>query len=269
MLGTCALAIGIALSAAEAGHGSALGDNNAPVIRVALAPMPRSRTIPDPILPKPRIAPATLAEPDERLPANPRLAAVPALKVDAIAAPRPQPIVPAAIPARVATLPAPEIALAPIAAPVERAPASPAYIDQLSRPRAESREVAAAQALLAEAAPVTLADAVAAMQVPAPPAFAMGDDERAKLMTEAPMRLQVRVGDNSRGMVALRMGTDRQVEVQLAGLIDVLAGDLGAADAEALGSAAAAQEFVGLERLRAVGIAVEYDPVYDEIVFGG
>ena len=110
-----------------------------------------------------------------------------------------------------------------------------------------------------------LAAKIDAMQVtlPAPPR--LSDRERATLLAEAPAEMTVRVGDEAVGAVAFRMSDARTIDVQLSGLLDIVADRMAPEDYGRLRTSDAAGEFVPLDALRAIGISVRYDAVYDEL----
>lgn len=110
-----------------------------------------------------------------------------------------------------------------------------------------------------------LADKTAAMQVVLPPPARLTEQELALLQTDAPAELTVRIGREAVGKVAFRMSESRSIDVQLSGLLDVLADRFAPEDFARLRGAAAADNYVPLDNLRAVGLSLRYDPVYDEL----
>jgi hypothetical protein len=121
---------------------------------------------------------------------------------------------------------------------------------------------------LAVGVPV-LSARIAAMQVtPLPPAR-LRDSDRAVLLAEAPTRLTLRIGKSSLGKVDFRMSEGRTIDVKLSGLLDLLAGQYDAAEFARLRTSAAADAYVSFDQLRALGLNVRYDPVYDELRING
>lgn len=110
-----------------------------------------------------------------------------------------------------------------------------------------------------------LADKTAAMQVTLPPPARLSQQELALLQSEAPSQMTVRLGEDAVGQVAFRMSENRTIDVQLSGLLDVLAERFTPEDFARLRSATAADSFVPLDTLRAIGLGLHYDPVYDEL----
>ena len=111
----------------------------------------------------------------------------------------------------------------------------------------------------------TLAAKVAAMQVPLPPPLQLSDPERAALLAEASSELTVRLGEEAIGQVAFRTGDTGSIDVQLAGLLDLVADRMAPEEYTRLRGAAAADSYVSLDELRAIGLSLRYDPVYDEL----
>lgn len=109
----------------------------------------------------------------------------------------------------------------------------------------------------------TLAAKVDAMQVPA---FVLADQELAALRTEAPVEMTVRLGGEAVGKVAFRMAETRTIEIQLSGLLDLVADRLAPDEFVRLRASAAAESFVSMHQLRAIGLSLRYDPVYDELL---
>lgn len=115
----------------------------------------------------------------------------------------------------------------------------------------------------------TLAVKVAAMQVtPLPPARLRGSD-RATLLAEAPTTMTVRIGSSAVGKVDFRMTGAQTIDVQLSGLLDVLSGHYDSAEFARLRGSAAAEAYVSFDKLRALGLNVRYDAVYDELRING
>jgi hypothetical protein len=67
------------------------------------------------------------------------------------------------------------------------------------------------------------------------------------------------------GKVDFHMTDSHTIDVRLANLLDVLAGHYDAAEFARLRSSAAADAYVSFDQLRALGLNVRYDPVYDEL----
>jgi hypothetical protein len=111
---------------------------------------------------------------------------------------------------------------------------------------------------------LTFAQRVDAMQIALPPPPRLRDAERAALLAESPSHLLVRIGDTSLGSVALRTSEGNGFDVQLSGLLDLLADRFDSSEFERLRASAAADTFVNFAQLRAIGLKLRYDPVYDE-----
>lgn len=142
----------------------------------------------------------------------------------------------------------------------------PVDIEQIAQ--SEIRSLAMAQLRepgLADGAP-TLAARVDAMQITLPPPLRLGEVERAALLTESPSHLLVRVGDSALGSVALRTSGPNGFDVQLSGLLELLADRFDSSEFERLRDSAAADTFVSFAQLRAIGLNLRYDPVYDELL---
>lgn len=107
------------------------------------------------------------------------------------------------------------------------------------------------------------------MQVTLPPPPRLRDAERAALLVEAPTQMLVRIGDSALGEVAFRMTDASTIDVQLAGLLDLLADRFDSSEFERLRDSAAADTFVGFDQLRAIGLNLRYDPIYDELRITG
>lgn len=110
-----------------------------------------------------------------------------------------------------------------------------------------------------------LADKTAAMQVALPPPARLSEQELALLQADAPATMIVRLGEEAVGQVAFRISESRSIDVQLSGLLDVLADRFAPEDFARLRNASAADSFVPLDSLRAIGLSLRYDPVYDEL----
>jgi hypothetical protein len=110
---------------------------------------------------------------------------------------------------------------------------------------------------------------IAAMQVTPLPPPRLRDSDRAALLAEAPTRLTLRVGASTLGKVDFRMSDAHTIDVKLSGLLDLLAGHYDAAEFARLRSSAAADAYVSVDQLRALGLTVRYDPAYDELRVNG
>jgi hypothetical protein len=106
---------------------------------------------------------------------------------------------------------------------------------------------------------------IAAMQVTPLPPVRLRDSDRTAMLAEAPTRMTVRIGDSALGKVDFHMTDSHTIDVRLANLLDVLAGHYDAAEFARLRSSAAADAYVSFDQLRALGLNVRYDPVYDEL----
>ena len=217
----------------------------------------------------------------------------------------PAEIAPAAPPARSITLaaavePVPQLApAAPVVLEVAAVPTPPAFVVPPAAPRRASaalpaaaprREPAALSPLrrvdiaqltdrasqplhvpqlrepgLVAGAAATLVAKVDAMQVPLPAPPQLAREERAALLAEAPSEMTVRAGADAVGKVAFRMSETGTIDVQLSGLLDLVADRMTPEEYTRLRGAAAAGTYVPLDRLRAIGLSVRYDPVYDEL----
>lgn len=111
----------------------------------------------------------------------------------------------------------------------------------------------------------TLADKTAAMQIVLPPPARLSERELALLESDAPAELTVRIGDEAVGKVAFRMSESRTIDVQVSGLLDVLAHRFAPEEFARLRGAADADSYVPLDTLRSIGLSLRYDPVYDEL----
>jgi hypothetical protein len=168
--------------------------------------------------------------------------------------------------APVALVPAPppqaELAVAPKPRPVDIAQISDSEVRSLRVPQLHE------PGLRADGEPM-LATRIAAMQVAPPPPVRLRESDRVALLAEAPTRMTVRIGDSAVGKVDFRMTDTRTIDVKLGSLLDVLAGHYGAAEFARLRGSAAAEAYVGFDRLRAMGLNLRYDPVYDELKISG
>lgn len=122
---------------------------------------------------------------------------------------------------------------------------------------------------LAVGAGETLATKIAAMQVTPPPPVRLRDSDRARLLAEAPTNMILRIGDSALGKVDFRMTDAHGIDVKLSGLLDLLAGHYDAAEFVRLRASAAADAYVSFDQLRALGLSVRYDPIYDELRING
>lgn len=164
---------------------------------------------------------------------------------------------PATIQTMEPSAPFPGAAPAPLA---RGAVTSAAYIEQLSTAR-ESFRSPAQPVKVGEA---LLSDQIAAMQVEPSGALAFGND-REIFLAEAPQVLMVRLGGQAIGQVALQVTDTRAIAVQVGQLLDLIAGRYEQSEFAQLRQSDAASSFVTLDQLRAAGIDVQYDAVYDEL----
>lgn len=201
---------------------------------------------------------------DERL-TKPQPAAqpIPLIAASSIAA------IEVTIPLPPSTLPQPPASSAAgLAAAPERL--RPVDIEQISESEVRSLRMAQLhESGLAAGGPPTLAARIDAMQVTLPPPPRLRDAERAALLAEAPSQMLVRVGDSALGDVAFRTTGALTIDVQLSGLLDLLADRFDSSEFERLRDSAAADAFVGFDQLRAIGLNLRYDPVYDELRITG
>jgi len=160
--------------------------------------------------------------------------------------------------------PAPPRNTRPIDAP------RPVDVAQLSESEVPSLRIRQAhEPGLAAGSEPALAAKIADMQVtPLPPAR-LRDSDRALLLAEAPTRMTVRVGNAALGKVDFRMTDTRTIDVRLSGLLDLLADHYDTAEFTRLRNSAAADSFVSFDQLRALGLKLRYDPVYDELRING
>jgi hypothetical protein len=146
----------------------------------------------------------------------------------------------------------------------------PVDIEQVAESEARSLRMAQLREPgLAAGGGSTLATRVDAMQITLPPPPRLRDAERAALLTESPTYLLVRIGDSALGNVALRTSDALGFDVQLSGLLDLLADRFDSREFERLRASAAADAFVSFDQLRAMGLNLRYDPVYDELRITG
>jgi hypothetical protein len=172
-----------------------------------------------------------------------------------------------------------EFAIAePLPAPVPAEPANdpPAAalrpVDVMQIADSEVRSLRVAQLRepgLAAGGEPALSARIAAMQVTPLPPPRLRDSDRAVLLAEAPTRLTLRIGSSALGKVDFRMTDTRTIDVKLSGLLDLLAGQYDAAEFARLRGSAAADAYVGVDQLRALGLNVRYDPAYDELRING
>ena len=236
-LGGC-LAVGVGLVAAPSNL--AQPARAGPVVVLELARIPEAVA---PRAPTPAAAPLPIpvALPAASVPNSPAPLVVAAT----------DPPVPLVSPPPPASLPSPPRAVD--VAQISEAAGRALHVPQLHEPG------------LAAGGGLLLAAKIDAMQVtlPAPPR--LSDRERATLLAEAPAEMTVRVGDEAVGAVAFRMSDARTIDVQLSGLLDIVADRMTPEDYGRLRTSDAAGEFVPLDALRAIGISVRYDAVYDEL----
>lgn len=163
-----------------------------------------------------------------------------------------------------APVPRPLPVVTPPAAPTLAAPLRRVDIAQIGENTGGVRVAQLHEPGLVPGGP-TLADKTAAMQVVLPPPARLSEQELALLQGDAPAELTVRIGREAMGKVAFRMSESRTIDVQLSGLLDVLADRFAPEDYARLRSAAAADSFVPVDNLRSIGLGLRYDPVYDEL----
>jgi hypothetical protein len=151
-----------------------------------------------------------------------------------------------------------------------RAPLRPVDIAQISDSDVRSPRVAQLnEPGLVAGGGRTLSQKIAAMQVTPLPPPRLRSSDRAKYLAEAPTRMTVRVGATAVGKVDFRMTEGRMIDVQLSGLLDLLANGYDRAEFTRLRNSAAADAYVSFDKLRAMGLNVRYDPVYDEVRIDG
>lgn len=186
------------------------------------------------------------------------------------------PLAPAAvkIPA-VAAVPAPTsptvVAVSPVTEPAAAAPAPrPVDIAQISDSDVHSLNIPDLhEPGLAAGGGPELSAKIAAMQVTPLPPVRLRDSDRAVLLAEAPTQMTVRIGATALGQVDFHMTDARTIDVKLGNLLDLLSGQYDAAEFARLRASAAADAFVSFDQLRALGLNVRYDPVYDEVRING
>jgi hypothetical protein len=189
-------------------------------------------------------------------------------------APLPRPPIAVSLPD---PIPAPSLAMAetpPSAPPAAASPplAAPRKVDIVQIAESEVHPPRVPQLHepgLAAGTGETLATKIAAMQVTPPPPVRLRDSDRARLLAEAPTNMILRIGDSALGKVDFRMTDAHGIDVKLAGLLDLLAGHYDAAEFARLRGSAAADAYVSFDQLRALGLSVRYDPVYDELRING
>jgi hypothetical protein len=162
--------------------------------------------------------------------------------------------------------------LPPASAPVAVPGPAPRPVDVAQISDSEVRSLNVPQLRepgLAEITAPELSARIAAMQVTPLPPVRLRDSDRAALLAEAPTRMTVRIGGTALGKVDFRMSDTRTIDVRLGNLLDVLAGHYDAAEFARLRGSAAADAFVSFDQLRALGLNLRYDPVYDELRING
>lgn len=92
------------------------------------------------------------------------------------------------------------------------------------------------------------------------------EQELALLQEDAPSELAVRLGDRTIGKVAVRVSQINTIDVQLSGLLDMMADRFSPEEFTRLRGSVAAGSYVPLDQLRAAGLGLRYDPIYDELV---
>lgn len=156
----------------------------------------------------------------------------------------------------------PPIPLAPEAAAPVVVALRPVDIAQIVESDAPSPQIAQVDA---EAAPDDSAFAEKAQiaQLSVPLAV---ERELALLQEDAPSEVAVRLGDRTLGKVAVRVSQINTIDVQLSGLLDMMADRFAPEEFARLRGSVAADSYVPLDQLRAAGLGLRYDPVYDELV---
>jgi hypothetical protein len=174
--------------------------------------------------------------------------------------------------------PAPRLAAAdaPAPSPADAASTPPAMalrpvdIEQVADSEVRSMRVPQLnEPGLAAGGEPALSARIAAMQVTPLPPPRLRDSDRAVLLAEAPTRLTLRIGASALGKVDFRMSDARTIDVKLSGLLDLLAGHYDGAEFARLRTSAAADAYVSVDQLRALGLTVRYDPAYDELRING
>jgi hypothetical protein len=223
---------------------------SAPAV-VASAPLPPPRRLPIPVAIEPAV-----------MPDIPRVAIAP-LPVPPLAVSLPDPATPLAVAEPPPAL-LPAVENPPAAAfrkvdvvQIAESEVHPPRVPQLHEPG------------IAAGGGETLATKIAAMQVAPPPPARLRDSDRARLLAEAPTNMILRIGNAAVGKVDFRMTDTHGIDVRLSGLLDLLAGHYDAAEFARLRGSAAADAYVSFDQLRALGLNVRYDPVYDELRING
>jgi hypothetical protein len=223
---------------------------SAPAV-VASAPLPPPRRLPIPVAIEPAV-----------MPDIPRVAIAP-LPVPPLAVSLPDPATPLAVAEPPPAL-LPAVENPPAAAfrkvdvvQIAESEVHPPRVPQLHEPG------------IAAGGDESLATKIAAMQVAPPPPVRLRDSDRARLLAEAPTNMILRIGDSAVGKVDFRMTDTHGIDVRLSGLLDLLAGHYDAAEFARLRGSAAADAYVSFDQLRALGLNVRYDPVYDELRING
>lgn len=145
---------------------------------------------------------------------------------------------------------------------VDVAQISDSEVNSLRVPQPDERGLAASgeQALSAR---------IAAMQVTPLPPTRVGDSERLAMLVDAPTQMTLRIGRSALGKVDFRVTETHTIDVRVAGLLDLLASRYDADEFARLRSSAAADAYVSFDQLRALGLNVHYDAVYDELRING
>jgi hypothetical protein len=217
------------------------------LIRIALPePTPVTVDVPSPTLPASAApAQATPARAETPPDTRPSAKTPAATRLAATDLPPPTPAAPAGLGLR----------------PVDIAQISDSEVRSLNVPQLRERGLAAG-------AP-DLTARIAAMQVTPLPPVRLRDSDRAALLAEAPTRMTVRIAGAALGQVDFRMSDARTIDVSLGNLLDLLAGHYDAGEFARLRTSAAADAYVSFDQLRALGLNVRYDPVYDELRISG
>lgn len=227
--------------------------------RPAPAPVRRSRLIDSPA------DGVSLAEATE--PAN-----IPTLAIEPL--PAPVMVVDLPAPSPPAQLAAVEPAVVSAAIEIAHEPSAealrPVDIAQVSDSEVRSLRIPQLHELgLAAGSEPDLTARIAAMQITPLPAPRLRDSDRDVLLAEAPTRMNVLIGKAALGKVDFRMTETRTIDVKLSGLLDLLAGHYDATEFARLRTSAAADAYVSFDQLRALGLNLRYDPVYDELRISG
>lgn len=202
------------------------------------------------------------------LPATPPAAFVPLVRIDLPAPLPPRPEQAAPLPAETA----PALAVLPAPGPPLPGPPAPPQAPAMTALRpVDVEQIAGSDTGLPQIEQLDspgdrqLAQKAQIAQLSVPRAV---ERELALLQEEAPAEVAVRFDDRAIGMVAIRVSQINTVDVQLSGLLEVMADRFAPEEFARLRDSAAADTYVPLDELRAAGLGLRYDPVYDELVVG-